>query len=54
MNYLYLSYTIDYDESLSALIQTLGERLLRAEAHNAWLTIQIEKLFAQQEEGSHV
>jgi hypothetical protein len=49
MNY---SYTIDYDESLSALIQTLGERLLRAKAHNAWLTIQVEKLFARLEEGA--
>jgi ssDNA-binding Zn-finger/Zn-ribbon topoisomerase 1 len=54
LNYPSYSYTIDYNESLYALIQTLGERLLRAEAHNAWLTIQVEELFARLEEGGHV
>jgi hypothetical protein len=54
LNYPYLSYTIDYDESLYALIQTLGERLLRADAPNAWLTIQAEALFARLAEGGQV
>jgi len=38
------SYTADYDAHLLALMHRLGERLLRCEAHNAWLTQQIEVL----------
>jgi hypothetical protein len=40
----------DYDQLLHTWLQTLGERLVRAEAQVAWLLVQVEKLFARQEE----
>ena len=50
LSYPACSYTANYDEPLLLFLQRLGERLIRAEAHIAWLTVQVEELFARQEE----
>jgi len=38
------SYTAEYDEALHALLRTMEQRLLYAEAQIAWLTGQLEAL----------